>query len=161
MKANMSQLKKIVAPYVRALVIALGWGTSIGALTLWAVFQGLLLPTMTPLHGQLPPDGPLSESERIAIYYLALFGISTIAAMLLADFAKALGGLIVSYMTGCAIVFATLSSPGQTLNNLRIITADSLNLISADLTFRVMFPIPLFALLLGTVSGAALEERYL
>ncbi len=154
-------MKKIVTPYARSASIALGWGTCFGAVTLWAVFQGLLLPTMILLHGQLPPDGPLSESARLAIYYLALFGTSVIASVLLADFAKALGGLIVSYLTGCTIVFWILSSPGSTVNGLRIITADSLTLISADLTFRVMFPLPLFALLLGTVAGAALEERYL
>lgn len=161
MKESMTHLKKKIAPYARSTLIALGWGTSFGAINLWAVFQGLLLPTMTLLHGQLPPDGPLSESQRIAIYYLALFGISAIAAMVLADFGRALGGLIVSYLTGGAIVFATLSAPVSAIDNLRIITRDGLNLIAIDLTFRVVFPLPLFALLLGTITGVALEERYL
>ncbi len=143
--------------YGRSVLIALGWGTSFGALTLWAMFQGLLLPVF---HGSPPPDGPLSESTRLAIYYLAVLGVSAIAGMVFEDFGRALGSFALSYLLGGAIVFLTLSAPGSTINNLQIVTADSLNLIAIDLTFRALFPVPLFALLFGAILGTALGERY-
>jgi hypothetical protein len=111
-------------------------------------------------HGQPPPDGPLSEATRIVIYYLVVFGVSVVAGTVFADFGKALGGFIVSYLLGGAIVFTTLSAPSSTINSLRIITPDSLNLIAIDLAFRALFPIPLFVLLLGVIFGTALGERY-
>ena len=154
---NVARLKKTAASYLGSVLIALGWGTSFGAATLWAIFQGLLLPMF---HGSPPPDGPLSDTTRIVFYYLAVLGVSTLAGIVFQDFGRALVSFAVSYLLGGAIVFLVLSAPGSTINNLRIITPDSLNLIAIDLTFRALFPLPLFVLLFGVILGTAFSERY-
>jgi hypothetical protein len=160
LKQSLAQLKKRLAMQALSLLVALGWGTCVGAITLWAVFQGILLPSLRALPS---PEGVLSVNEVVAIYYLGVIGVSTLAGMILSDFARSLGGIIVSYLLGAFIVFESLSAPGlseSTLDALVLITRNSLTLVAIDQTFRIMFPFPLFAILLGGILGTALGEHY-
>ena len=159
-KTPLDRLKKRFTEYARSLLVALGWGTSVGGITLWAVFQGILLPSIRSLPS---PEGVLSVNEVVAIFYLGTFGVSVLAGMILADFAKDLGGLVVSYFLAAFIVFEALSAPGlssSTLNGLMLITRNGLTLAAVDLTFRVLFLFPVFALLLGVILGTFLAEHY-
>jgi hypothetical protein len=160
LKQSLAQLKKRLTMQALSLLVALGWGTCVGAITLWAVFQGILLPSIRALPS---PEGVLSVNEVVAIYYLGIIGVSTLAGMILSDFARSLGGIIVSYLLGAFIVFESLSAPGlseSTLDALVLITRNSLTLVAIDQTFRIMFPFPLFAILLGGILGTALGEHY-
>jgi len=142
--------------------VTLGWGTSFGAVTLWAIFQGLLLPTFA---GQPPPDVQKTLTLRLALYYVAILGLSVVSGMTIADLGKTIGGFVGSYGLGGLIIFEVLSAPNLSAYALRqlnlFLTREALTTAAIDLTFRVLFPLPLFALLLGGIVGAALEERYL
>jgi len=155
-------LKERLEPYWHPLLVTLGWGTSFGAITLWAIFQGLLLPNFTTGP---PPEVQRTETLRLVLYYSAVLGLSVLSGMLIADLGKTIGGMAGCYLLGGLIVFLVLSAPNMsdsTLNNLRLyLTRQGLEKISLDLTFRVLFPLPIFVLLLGGILGGALEEHYL
>jgi len=155
-------LKERLAPYWRTLLVTLGWGTSFGAITLWAIFQGLLLPNFTTGP---PPEVQQTETMRLALYYSTVLGLSVLSGVLIADLGKTIGGFAGSYLLGGIIVFLVLSAPNlsdATLSGLRLyLTRQGLDKISLDLTFRVLFPLPIFVLLLGGILGGALEEHYL
>ena len=129
-------------------------------IALWAVFQGILLPSISAIPAS---EGAISVNEIVAVFYIGIIGVSILAGMVLADFAKSLGGVIIAYLLESAIVFEALSAPGlsnSTLNDIMLITRNGLTLAAIDLTFRVMFPFPIFALLIGTIFGTALAEHY-
>jgi hypothetical protein len=99
----------------------------------------------------------------LVIYYSAVFGISVLSGLIIADVGRTIGGFIISLFLGAWIIFETLSAPGQTattLDNLMIITRELLTRAAIDLTFRALFPITIFVLLLGAIAGAALGEHY-
>jgi hypothetical protein len=102
---------------------------------------------------------------RVALYYVAVVGLSVLSGMLIADLGRTIGGIAGSYALGGLTVFVVLSAPNLSdyvLSGLKLyLTREGLTSISIDLTFRVMFPFPIFALLLGGVLGVALEEHYL
>jgi hypothetical protein len=102
---------------------------------------------------------------RLALYYLAILGLSVLSGMTIADLGKTIGGFVGSYGLGGLIIFEVLSAPNLSDYALRqlnlFLTREALTTAAIDLTFRVLFPLPLFALLFGGIVGAALEERYL
>ncbi len=155
-------MKERLAPYWHPLLVTLGWGTSFGAVTLWAVFQGLLLPNFAVGP---PPDVEKTETIRLTLYYSAVLGLSVLSGMLMADLGMMIGGVAGSYVLGGVIIFLVLSAPNLSESMLRdlnlYLTRDALTTLSIDLTFRILFPLPIFVLFLGGFLGVALEERYL
>lgn len=154
-------MKKRLTEYSRSLLVAAGWGTCVGGVALWAVFQGVLLPATASLAA---PEGLVSVEEIVAIFYIVLVGVSIMSGLIIANFARSLGVGVVSYFLGAFIVFEVLSAPGlstSTLNNLKLfITRNELTNAAIDVTFRIMFPFPVFAMLVGAILGTALGEHY-
>lgn len=155
------KLKKTLFQYARTLLVALGWGTSFGGITLWAVFQGALLPSIRTVPS---PEGVFSVSVVVDIFYLGVFGVSVLAGVILEDFARLLGAFIIANLLGLFIVFEALSAPGlstSTLNSLMLITRNGLTLTAIDLAFRiVVLHFTFFVLLLGSILGTFLAEHY-
>lgn len=91
--------------------------------------------------------------------------MSVLSGMLIADLGKMIGGIAGSYLLGGTIVFLVLSAPNLSQSMLRdlnlFLTREALTTAAIDLTFRVLFPLPIFTLLVGGIIGTALEERYI
>jgi len=101
---------------------------------------------------------------RVTLYYSAVLGLSILSGILIADLGMTIGGFVGSYGLGGLIIFTVLLAPNMSESMLRdlnlFLTREGLNTASIDLTFRVLFPFPIFVLLLGGILGVALEERY-
>lgn len=162
LKERLVRLISRFAPYRRPFLVTLGWGISFGAITLWAIFQGLLLPTF---KGAPPPNGPLTETQRLTLYYSAVVGLSILSGIIIANLGRTIGSFIGSYGLGSLIIFVVLSDPGLSASELKslnlLLTREALTTVAIDLTFRVVFPFLPFALLFGGILGTALEELYL
>ena len=91
--------------------------------------------------------------------------MSVLSGMLIADLGKMIGAIAGSYLLGGLIIFLVLSAPNLSASMIKdlnlFLTREALTTFAIDLTFRVLFPIPIFVLLLGGVLGTALEEHYL
>lgn len=151
----MAELRLNLTPYVRTVLVILGWGTSLGAVTLWIIFQGLLLP-FTPLVGSVPV-GAQNEAASLAFYYTALFLISVVSPMGIRDVARSIGGFIFAYILGGVITYEVISLPAaqDTSGAGQLLVAGAVRW-----TFSAMFPIPLFLIFLGTILGAGLTEHF-
>ena len=126
--------------------VTLGWGTSMAAAVLYAIFHGFLLPQY---KGAGLPEVAL---------YVGIFIISSLAAVVLADFGKALASFFGSYVVGAIVTYFVLALPGYTgaFPFVNVIIA-----VAVIFTFIAFFPILLFAGLLGTLAGSFLAERLL
>ncbi len=147
----------IVSYRLKPALVTLGWGTSLAAITLWAVFQGLLLPRV---QGGLLPEVLESQTWRLAAYYAAIFGVSVLAAIILSDFGKALASFFASYGLGAVITYWVLALPGFTSPGTDVAFRELLVRAAIDFTFRAFFPFPLFLELMATTLGVALAERF-
>jgi len=140
---------------LRPFLVTLGWGTSFAAATLWAIFQGLLLPKSTIL----PPSIWQTEPFLLALYYAMIFGISFLSGLCIGDLDKTILGFLASYLIGATVIYEVLSFPG--LNTLDIGFRETLAKFSVDWTFNALFPFPLFIGLFGGIVGAAMQESVL
>jgi hypothetical protein len=137
---------------VRILLIILGWATSLAAITLVGIFNGVLLPR--GLGGLLPQVlggsmwGPW-------ILYLAMFGMSFLAAFLIENPGIAFGSFFVSFCVAGAITYLVLILPGL-LGAYG--SAGVLAEASIRFTFLALFPFPLIAGLVGTILGLFLAD---
>src|SRR5713226_57061 len=80
-------------------LVALGGGTSIAGATLWAIFQGLLLPKST----SGPPSIMLDEPLLLALYYSMIFGIAFLSGLCIGDLGKTIIAFLTSYLIGAMI----------------------------------------------------------
>lgn len=136
-------------------LIIIGWGTVLATLTLGAIFQGFLLPTV---GGGLLPEVYNAGPMILLIYYLGCFGVSALAAMVIYDAGRAIIGFFASYMLSGLLTFLVLALPEL----IGIVQTDGILEQAAVLhTFQAVFPIALIVDLVGTISGIALGERLL
>lgn len=151
----MSRLSLFQAWMVRNLrpfLVMLGWGTGFAAATLWAIFQGLLLPKQTIS----PPSIWQTENTLLALYFLMVGGLAFLAGLCVGDMGKTITAFIGSYLSGAVIVYEILFFPGMISSDIAF--RESLAQLSIKWTFVSLFPIPFFIGLLGGILGAALEE---
>ncbi len=132
---------------MRPLLIVIGWATSDAAVVLAAMFHGLLLPQY---HGTLD-----AYSTTIAVY-LGLFGISVLAALVMGDFASAIGSFFASYLLAMGMTYLVLVLPGYTgaLPSPEVIIS-----AAVVFTFDAFFPLPLLIEFAGSLLGLGLSER--
>ncbi len=73
------------------MLVVLGWGTTIAGFVVGAIFQGLLIPQYEG-GGDLQPEIIGRGPEGLVIFYIAIFAVSVIASLVMADFARGVGG---------------------------------------------------------------------
>ncbi len=149
---SLSALRVVLLRNLRAFLVMLGWGTSFSAATLWAIFQGLLLPKATIS----PPSIWQTELELTVLYYLMIAGIAFLSGLCVGEMGKTIVAFTGSYVMAGIVVYAVLSAPG--LNSLDIAFRESLVKLSLSWAFVALFPIPLFLTLLSGILGAGLQE---
>lgn len=154
------RLKAGLAVYYRPVLVSLGLSSCLSAAFLWAIFQGLLLPSGADYNPPAPSNlqaslGPLSASD---IFYLMFFGTCLLAPFLMQDAGRSILGYLFSYVISGIVVFEVLSFPGLSSPDstfTRLLESSALNW-----TFTAVFPVPLFIGIAGTVLGVALGEKY-
>ncbi len=152
---ELSRLRILLPRVFEPTAIVLGWGTSLAGVTLWAMFQGLLLPNIL---GYVPPDVSPTLELRMALYYAGLTAVSAISGIVVNDFGKSLGSFFLAYLLGAAITFLVWTIPALTGSY----GTDAVPLVnaSADLSFRAFFPIPLFLGMVSSLLGPAVAEHF-
>ncbi len=151
-------MRRVLVSYrLKPLLVVLGWGTCLSAVTLWAIFHGLLLPRV---QGGLLTEVQQTETWRLAFYYATIFGASALSASIISELGTALLAFLASYGLGAVITYWVLALPGLTAAVSASDPAFRELLVKAavDFTFRAFFPFPLFLGILAVVLGAGLAE---
>lgn len=139
--------------------VILGWATSIAALTLATIFQGLLLPKNINgggLYNDVVNGNPLG----LLIFYLGNFGICVIAAMVIGDPGKALISFFPSFIGAAIVTYLVLALP-DLLGLFPFLTPGVLQESASVFALTAFFPVLLLVNLAGTVLGIGLSERFL
>jgi hypothetical protein len=138
---------------LKLVCVILGWGTSLSALTLGAVFQGLLIPQG---KGILLPEVMGASPFGLGIFYAGIFAVSVLAALVISDAGNALVSCLASYGLSAVLTYIILALPG-------FIGAFPFPevLIQAAIvfTFTASFPFALLLEIIGTLLGTSLSER--
>src|SRR5882672_3479597 len=131
------------------LLVVAGWGTTLAALTLGTIFQGLLLPNPS----ELLPESYGANPLWLWVFYLGSFGTCVLAAMLIADFGQSIVSVFFAFGLNVFITFVVLALPDFS----GIVQPPGILQESAVLfTFNALFPFPLFVALFGTIVGSGL-----
>ncbi len=136
--------------------VTLGWAICLCGITIWAIFQGLLLPKV---QGGLLPEVIQGSSWKLAVYYLAWIGLAALAGIILKDLGLALVSFLVSYGLGAVLTYYVLALPGLTSSDSAF--RETLVASSVSWTFDAFFPFPIFLGLVGTIVGVATDEMLL
>ena len=128
-------------------VVALGWGVSIASLAFTAITQGVLIPHAFE-------SVPQSIIGLVVLYFVAVFGVSVLAGLVLADIGQALLGFFASYAVGWLLTYLALALPGL----VGIIPEAIAEQSALALTATALFPFALLAGLVGALLGAAYNE---
>lgn len=142
----------VVRNAARILLVILGWATSLAAITLVGIFNGLLLPK--GLGGLLPDVLGGSELGPLLLY-LAMCGTSILASLLIRNLGVAFGSFLASYCGSGIITYFVLYLPALlgSYSSPEVLTE-----VSIRFTFFALFPFPLLAGLLGTILGGIIAE---
>jgi hypothetical protein len=149
----MSLLNKLLSQStLRIFLITLGWGTCFAGVTLWAIFQGTVLPRLSTG----PPTIWLSEPLLLALYYSMIFGVSFLSGLYVGDLGKAIVVFLTSYLVSAIIIYEVLVFPGAISSDIGF--RETLAKFAVNWTFNALFPFPLFLGLFGGIIGAGLQE---
>jgi hypothetical protein len=148
-------LKKLPTGITRPILVILGWGTCMAAITTGAIFQGLLTPRLIG-GGALLPETIQTAAWETYAYYLGIFAVSVLAAMTISDASKAFMSFFPAYILGAIITYEVLALPAS----IGVYQPpDPVEEYASTFTFTAFFPIPILLGLAGTVLGIALAER--
>jgi hypothetical protein len=148
------EMKRII----KAIAIVLGWAVALDAFTLWAIFQGLLLPQIIT-GGGLLPEVINGNPIALGIFYSGIFGTSVLAALVIYEVGQAIISFFASYFLAAILNVIILSLPDITGTYNDPIGA--LTNASVNFTLTAFFPLPLIVGLVGTLLGIGVAERYL
>lgn len=134
----------------KPVLVVLGWATSMAAIALAAIFQGLLIPSSRGLRAEI--GLPLG----VIAFYIGILAICIIASMTLADLVTSVLCFFPSYLGAIVLTFLVLSSPDY-------LGGAPFELQGPAVEFAAVafFPIALLVGFFATAIGAALAERYL
>ena len=153
----LKRLLKRFAHSRRPLLVSLGWGISLSAITLWAVFQGLLIPKSDVLLAPIsPPSIWYTEAYLLAAYYAMLVGVSFLAGLCIGDIGSTMIVFFGSFLMGAVLIYGAFFFPG--LLSTDIAFREGLAQLSVNWTFATLFPIPLFLGLVSSILGSGLQE---
>lgn len=133
-------------------LVMLGWGTNFATATLWAIFQGFLLPKQTIP----PPSIWQTEAILLTLYYVMVTGIAFLSGLCIGDLGKTIVAFLGAYLIAAVIVYEVLFFPGFTSTDIAF--RESLSQLTISWTFLAIFPLPLFMGLFGGIIGSAMEE---
>lgn len=152
----MTLLAKVLSKRkLKPVFATLGLGTCLAGLSIWAIFQGLLLPESVVCCGP-PPITRDTETLRMGLYYLMLLGACLLSGLYVGDLGHTLAAFLASYLMSAVIIYQVLVFPGLTSSDTAF--RESLAQSSVNWTFHALFPFPLFLGLFATIVGAWLQE---
>jgi hypothetical protein len=145
----------LVLDKVKPLLVVLGWGTTIASFVLGAIFQGLLIPQYEG-GGDLQPEIIGRGPWGLVVFYIVIFAVSVIASLIMADFAKGLGGFFASYALAVGLTYFIIALPGY-VGAYQI--PDVLVTLAVNWTFSAFFPILFLIGFAATIVGSGLAEH--
>jgi hypothetical protein len=140
---------------VKPFLVVLGWGTTIAGFVVGAMFQGLLIPQYAG-GGDLQPEIIGRGPSELIIFYILIFALSMLASLVLADFAKGLGGFFASYAIAAGLTYFIIALPGYVG---AFPVPDVLVTLAVNWTFAAFFPLLFLVGFAATIAGSALAER--
>jgi hypothetical protein len=143
---------------IKAVSVILGWAVGLDAFTLWAIFQGLLLPQVVN-GGGLQSEVLNGNPIALGIFYSGILGTSVLAALAISDLGRAVISFFASYLLAAILNVIILALPdftGAYNDPLGVLVG-----ASVTFTFFAFFPLSLIAAVGGTLFGSAVAERYL
>jgi len=140
---------------VKPVLVVLGWGTTIAGFVVGAIFQGLLIPQYEG-GGDLQPEIIGRGPEGLVIFYIAIFAVSVIASLVMADFARGVGGFFASYALAAGLTYFMIALPGY-VGAYQF--PDVLTTLAVNWTFGAFFPLLLLVGFAATIVGSALAEH--
>lgn len=141
----------------KPLLVTLGWATCTAAFTLGTIFQGNLLQKDPNGGGQLP-DVVNAGIGGLLVFYVGIFLVCILAALVLADLRNTLLSLLAAYVLGAVLTTFVLSLPDY----LGIYQPSGyLQGLAVGFTFGAFFPYLLFIMMAGAFLGMALAEHFM
>jgi hypothetical protein len=138
----------------KPILVTLGWATTLSGFTLGGIFEGQLLPPQPP--GNLLSEVINSNPLAPVIFYVGIFTVSILAAIVLDEAGITLASFFASYGLGAILTYVVLVLPGYVgLFSLPVV----LSRTAIVFTFSTSFPIPLLVELTGTLLGIWLSEQ--
>ena len=125
-------------------------------LTIGTIFQGQLVPKIFGIGGGGLSEVINADPTPLYIFYIGMFLVSILATALLNDIRYAIAGFFASLLLTAIFTYLVLDLPDM----LGIVSSGSLQGASTNFVFYAIFPWTLMILLLGTVVGSAIGERY-
>jgi hypothetical protein len=138
-------------------LIILGWGASMAAFTLGAIFQGLLLPHVPISGGALLSKVINGNPLVLLVFYGGLFGTSVLAAVIIAELGHSVLSFFASYGLASLLTYIVLALP-DILGMFPI--PGALEESATIFTFSALFPLPFLLGFVGALIGSALSERF-
>jgi len=136
---------------VKAGIVVLAWGVFLASSALTAILQGVLVPAR--FYGGY--NAQAGFPSGIVFFYVAIFGVSILAGIVLADVGRALLGTFASYGFAIVLTFTALSLPTLQSPFPPALLTD----VAAVFTFTAFFPLPIIVILVGALLGAGISER--
>lgn len=127
-------------------LVVLGWGVSLASLALTGIVEDVVIP-----RAAVKPNMPVLG---IALYYLAVFGVSLLAGSVLSNIVRSLIGVFVANGIAIALTYLALIIPGLT----GVISETIAENLAITLTFTAFFPFAVFLGMLGGLLGAVFTE---
>lgn len=124
----------------------MGWGVTLGSLALTGIVDGVVIPRAAV--------NPKESVLGIALYYLAVFGMSLLAGVVLSNVARSLIGVFAANSIAISLTFLALMTPGLT----GVISETVAENLAITLTLWAFFPFPPFLGLVGALLGAVFTE---
>jgi hypothetical protein len=140
----------------KPLLIILGWTAIMTTLTVGTIFQGGLVPHIFGIGGGGLSEVINADPTPVYIFYIGSFLVSVLATLLLNDIRNAIAGYFTTLVLTAIFTYVVLDLPDM----LGIVTPGSLQGASTNFAFYAIFPWTLMILLLGTIVGTAIGERY-
>jgi hypothetical protein len=151
-------MKIVVFRRLRPGLIVIGWATSMAALTLATIFEGLLLPKVIGAGGGLLSEVVNASPLGLWTFYIGNFSVCVLAAMVISDFGTAIVSFFPSFLGAALITYLVLALP----DFLGIYPFPGVLQESAAIfTFGAFFPLLLLVSLAGTIVGIGLGEHFL
>lgn len=140
---------------IRPVWVVLGWSTVITSFVIAAMLRGLLLPQLEG-GGDLQTDVVNGGPWELALFYVGIFIVSLLAALVLADISRGIIAYFASYVFAAILTYFVLVLP-DSLGSFPI--PDALIGVSVKFTFDAFFPVLFLVGFIATIFGSALAER--